>query len=30
VAEATLKDFLDRVREAVLAETSPTGDGTKV
>lgn len=30
VAEATLKDFLDRVREAVLSETSAAVDDTKV
>lgn len=30
VAEATLKDFLDRVREAVLSETSPAVDDSKV
>jgi len=32
VAEATIKDFLDRVREAVLSETGVDGsrDGTMV
>jgi hypothetical protein len=30
VAEATLKDFLDRVREAVLMDAGLAGSGTAV